>query len=252
MKALIFNSGIGKRMGELTRNRHKSMVPLSNGETILGRQVRILASRGIREFVITTGAFGEQLKEVCEDFRVNFSAEHEDALKFHFVENPKYQETNYIYSMYLAGEYLDDDFLMLHGDLVFDEGLVSMVLENERSSTCLINREKTLPEKDFKGRVVDGLLKEVSISIFDEDCFALQPLYKLARKDLLAWYGQVVKFVERGETHVYAENALNEILDEVKIYALSYAKHYIEEIDTAEDYERVKEEIEEFEAAKGA
>ena len=247
MKALIFNSGIGKRMGDLTQSRHKSMVSLGNGETILGRQVRIFADKGIREFVITTGAFGEQLKDVCENFRATQASD----LKFYFVENPKYQETNYIYSMYLAGEYLDDDFLMLHGDLVFNEDLVAMVLESERASTCLINREKTLPEKDFKGRVRDELLKEVSISIFDEDCFALQPLYKLARKDLMAWYRQVAKFVERGDTNVYAENALNEILDEVKIYALSYAKHYIEEIDTAEDYERVKREIDEFEAAKG-
>ena len=159
MKALIFNSGIGKRMGDLTQSRHKSMVSLGNGETILGRQVRILADKGIREFVITTGAFGEQLKDVCENFRATQASD----LKFYFVENPKYQETNYIYSMYLAGEYLDDDFLMLHGDLVFNEDLVAMVLESERASTCLINREKTLPEKDFKGRVRDELLKEVSI-----------------------------------------------------------------------------------------
>ena len=37
MKAVIFNSGLGKRMGDLTKNNHKSMVKLSNGETIFGR-----------------------------------------------------------------------------------------------------------------------------------------------------------------------------------------------------------------------
>ena len=44
-------------------------------------------------------------------------------MSFTFVENPIYDKTNYIYSMYLAREYLKDDILLLHGDLVFDKKL---------------------------------------------------------------------------------------------------------------------------------
>ena len=55
MKAVIFNSGLGKRMGDLTKNNHKSMVKLSNGETIFGRQIRILSECGITDFLITSG-----------------------------------------------------------------------------------------------------------------------------------------------------------------------------------------------------
>ena len=36
MKALIFNSGLGNRMGEFTRTHHKSMARLGNGEPITG------------------------------------------------------------------------------------------------------------------------------------------------------------------------------------------------------------------------
>ena len=53
MKALIFNSGIGKRMGEFTKTHHKSMTVLKNGETILERQLRILSTNGIKDFIIT-------------------------------------------------------------------------------------------------------------------------------------------------------------------------------------------------------
>lgn len=42
MKALIFNSGIGKRMGELTKHSPKCMVKLKNSETIFERQLRLL------------------------------------------------------------------------------------------------------------------------------------------------------------------------------------------------------------------
>ena len=67
MKAIIFNSGVGNRMGDFTRNNHKSMTLLKNGETIFHRQIRILSAEGIKDFVITTGKFEEQLKAVAEN-----------------------------------------------------------------------------------------------------------------------------------------------------------------------------------------
>ena len=62
MKALIFNSGLGNRMGEFTRENHKSMARLANGETIFGRQLRLLAAHGISDIVVTTGPHVAQLE----------------------------------------------------------------------------------------------------------------------------------------------------------------------------------------------
>lgn len=241
MKAIIFNSGIGKRMGEFTKTHHKSMAVLYNGETIFERQIRILSSCGIEDFVVTVGPFKEQLQQVSDKYR---------NLNFQFVNNPIYDQTNYIYSMYLARAYLDDDFLLLHGDLVFNEELIREMLEEKKYSLCLINEKKSLPLKDFKGRVQNGKLREVSISIFDSDCYAFQPLYRLQKLDLQRWSDQVVNFVQQGQTNVYAENALNTILGDMSIYAKSYEEHYIDEIDNLEDYERVNEEIKTFTKVK--
>ena len=58
MKAIIFNSGLGNRMGDLTKQFHKSMTRLSNGETIFHRQLRLLRDAGVRDFIITFWAFG--------------------------------------------------------------------------------------------------------------------------------------------------------------------------------------------------
>ena len=52
MKALIFNSGVGNRMGDFTRDNHKSMAVLANGETIFGRQLRLLAAAGITDNIV--------------------------------------------------------------------------------------------------------------------------------------------------------------------------------------------------------
>ena len=234
MKAVIFNSGLGKRMGDLTKNNHKSMVKLSNGETIFGRQIRILSECGITDFLITSGSFEEQLKEVASQF---------PDLNFTFVKNPIYDKTNYIYSMYLARQYFDDDVLMLHGDLVFDCKLIHDILIDERFNLATINHQKQLPEKDFKARVVDGKIVEVGINIFDDNCFAFQPCYKLSKENIQKWLANVSSFIERGIDNVYAENAFNEISDSIPIEEFSYEDYYIDEVDTPEDLQKVSQEI---------
>ncbi len=243
MKVVIFNSGIGKRMGDFTRNNHKSMARLQNGETIFERQLRILSECGIRDFIVTTGPFEEQIKGIA-------GQNHFSHLNFTFVKNPVYDKTNYIYSMYLARDCFDDDALVLHGDLVFNRGLVEALLAARRPDIALVNKQKPLPEKDFKVRVANDRLREVSIHIFDADCFAFQPLYKLSRKSLDAWMKRVSDFINAGNNGVYAENALNEISGKLNIEMFSYEGHYIDEVDTLEDLKRVAGEIREFDFAE--
>jgi len=234
MKAVIFNSGLGHRMGDETKTHHKSMTLLKDGETIFHRQIRLLSAEGVTDFLVTTGPFEEQLKGEAAQF---------PELNFTFVRNDIYDKTNYIYSMYLAREYMDDDLLFLHGDLVFNRKLVHDVLNCEDKNTGTVNYKKALPEKDFKGRVRDGKLLEVSIKIFDEDCYAFQPFYKMEKATAAAWIGKVVEFIHDGENKCYAENALNVIFPALNVRAFNYENYYIDEIDNMEDYARVSSDI---------
>ena len=237
MKALIFNSGIGKRMMELTANNPKSMVHLYNDETIFERQIRLLQEAGITEVVITTGPYPEMLKNICNKACYR---------NMHFVypHNEIFDASNYIYSMYKAREYLDDDILMMHGDLVFDRTLIPNLLKNPEPNTCLINKYKPLPEKDFKGRIIDNELREVGINIFDDNCYAFQPLYKLSKDVIKVWLDNVVNYVKNGNINVYAENAFNEVSRGLGIRPVSYHNHFIDEVDNKDDLARVNKEIE--------
>ena len=239
MKAVIFNSGYGKRMGEFTKTHHKSQAPLKNGETIYQRQLRLLMECGIKDFVITTGPHKEQLMDAAADERFK-------ELNFTFVENPIYDKTNYIYSMFLAKEHLDDDILLMHGDLVFDKKLLQDVIASPEKNLGMLNKQKALPEKDFKARVEDGKIVEVSINIFDENCFAFQPLYKLSKETLGKWLDRVSDFIAAGNDGVYAENALNEIARGLDIKPFGYEDYYVDEVDNLDDLERVSSDIRQF------
>ena len=111
MKALILNSGFGSRMGAITKEHPKCMTDLNDQETILSRQLQLLCNAGITEVVITTGYYNTVLEEYCAGLGL--------PLHYEFVNNPIYDQTNYIYSIYCAKEQLrDQDVLLLHGDLV--------------------------------------------------------------------------------------------------------------------------------------
>lgn len=251
MRALIFNSGLGSRLGELTADRPKCLVRLASGETILHRQLRVLSSCGIRDFVITTGPFAELVEREARGFEGR-------GCRFAFVRNERYAETNYLYSFWLArAELLGSDgadaqdepptcgdLLMLHGDLVFDAAYVRALVDAPAGSYGSVNRALPQPEKDFKARVIDGLVREVGVGIFDEDCFAFQGLYRLTPEALRTWLDEVGRFVARGETGVYAENAANEVFGQMDVRAFSYERHYVEEVDTPEDLARVSTGIE--------
>lgn len=230
MKALIFNSGTGSRMGKLTENRPKCLVKLPNGETILSRQLRILEGSGISEAVITTGKYTSEIKAEAEKCK---------SMSFTFVENPRYAETNYIYSMYLAAKYADDDILMLHGDLVFEKEAIRFMLSSQVKDLCMYEQASCLPAKDFKCMVEDNILRKVSVDIFGRNCYAFQPIYKLSRETFRLWTDRAGEYAAAGKTSVYAENALNELLPQLSITAVENHSGYIQEIDNEDDFLKV-------------
>lgn len=63
MKALILNSGMGSRMGVITKDHPKCMTEISVKNTILSRQLRMLSSFGIEEVVMTIGYYNKAIIE---------------------------------------------------------------------------------------------------------------------------------------------------------------------------------------------
>lgn len=234
MKALILNSGMGSRMGVLTSEHPKCMTEVSSRETILSRQLRQIAEAGIKEVVMTTGLFDSVLVNYCQSLEL--------PLHITFVRNPIYKETNYIYSIYCAREELrDEEILLMHGDLVFENSVLDAVLESEESCMA-VSSAMPLPEKDFKAVVRDGYIIKVGIEFFN-DAVAAQPLYKLKREDWKAWLGRIEKFCEAQNVRCYAENALNEISDCCRIRPLDVKDDLCAEVDDPGDLAVVTEKV---------
>lgn len=236
MKALILNSGLGSRMGELTKTHPKCMTEIAPGETIVSRQLKMLCKAGVTEVVMTTGVFEEVLREYCDGLGL--------PVKITYVRNPIPRETNYIYSIYCAREELEDEILLMHGDLVFEASVLDELMGSPVS--CMtVSSAVPLPEKDFKAVVVDGVVRKVGIEFF-ESAVAAQPLYHLRHEDWKLWIGKIIEFCENGNTKVYAENALNELDGAANIVPFDIGTRLCGEIDNPDDLHVVMRKLEEL------
>ena len=235
MKALILNSGMGSRMGDETKTHPKCMTQIQGNETIISRQLKQLVKLGIKDVVITTGYFDTVLVEYCRNLQL--------PLKYTFVKNEQYNSTNYIYSIYCAKDALwNEEILMMHGDLVFDDVCMEMCIKSEESC-MIVDSTLPLPEKDFKAVVQDERVKAVGISFF-ENAYTAQPLYKLNIDTWEKWMDSIISFCERQETSCYAENAFNAVSDTCKIIPLDVKGLFCTEIDTPEDWDAVRKRLE--------
>ena len=234
MKALLLNSGLGHRMGVITKEHPKCMTEISAHNTILSRQLRQLVSFGIKEVVMTTGYYDKVLIDYCDALHL--------PLHITFVNNPIYDQTNYIYSIYCAKEYLkDDDIILMHGDLVFENLVMEAVIESPVSCMA-VSSTLPLPEKDFKAVIKDGRIDKVGIEFFD-NAMAAQPLYKILKNDWLVWLNNIERFCENDNRKCYAENAFNEVSEQCNIYPCDVKDMLCAEIDTPEDLDIVSKKL---------
>ena len=237
MKALILNSGMGTRMGHITSEQPKCMTKISDKDTILSRQLRQLVEYGIEDVVITTGYFDEILIKYCMSLGL--------PLKFTFVKNEKYSETNYIYSIYCAKEHLDDDLVLMHGDLVFDNQVLEQLLNSEKSCMA-VSSTQPIPAKDFKAVIKEGKINSIGIEFF-QNVVAAQPFYKLYHDDWKQWLDTIAEFCESDNVKCYAENAYNAISDKCSILPMDVKNLLCSEVDCEEDLTIVSGKVKELE-----
>lgn len=231
MKCIILNSGMGTRLGNLTKNNPKSLVKLNENNTIFSNAIKILRKFKIDEYIITTGYLENILKEYV---KTNFPN-----LNFTFIHNPYYNKTNYIKSIDLIPK-LYEDIILLHGDLIFSENTANKIISSKNTGV-IIDSTIPLPEDDFKAKIVNNEVKYISTKYFENDAVACQPFYKITPKDWMLWKDKINKYCQNNKTDVYAENALNELTDKIHITPIDIKGDLCMEIDTPKDLQKAKE-----------
>lgn len=139
MKALVLAAGQGVRMGPLTENRPKPMLPVA-GMPFLEHTIISLKEAGVTDIAILTGYHGNEIKD-------HFQAGSDLGVNITYLVQPQRLGTAHAVSM--AKKLMDSPFLCINGDVIVSTSLlVDLLKKFEKTSSNIM----TLIEVDDASR----------------------------------------------------------------------------------------------------
>ena len=178
MQAIILAAGMGKRLGELTQGNTKCMIRVG-GETLIERVLRQLDALHLSRIIIVIGYKGAELQEYLANVSVQ--------TPIVFVENPIYDKTNNIYSLYLAKDYMrEQDTLLLESDIILEDAVLRKLVKHPYPDLALVDKyeswmdgtvvtideenriQRFIPNSQFRYEEIPDYYKTVNIYKFSQ------------------------------------------------------------------------------------
>ena len=235
MQAIILAAGMGKRLGEYTKNNTKCMVPV-NGVPLIDRVLNQLSSLKLSRVVIVVGYEGQKL--------IDYIGNEYNGLKIEYIFNSIYDKTNNIYSLALAKDKMqEDDTLLLESDLIFDDRLFSLVVDNPCPNLALVAKyeawmDGTMVQIDDERNIVNFVPKEAFRHEQADSYYKTVNIYKLSKEFSANRYVPFLEaYMKAIGNNEYYENVLRilSFLDCKDLKALPITDEKWYEIDDKQD-----------------
>ena len=235
MQAIILAAGMGKRLGEYTKNNTKCMVPV-NGTRLIDRLLGQLSKLHLNRVVIVIGYEGKKLKDYLGDSY--------QGLKIEYVDNPVYDKTNNIYSLFLAREkMIEDETILVESDLIFQDGMFDLLVNNPYPNLALVAKyeswmDGTMVKIDEDNNIINFITKEAFNYNDINNYYKTVNIYKLSSEFSRNKYVPFLEAYSKAMgNNEYYENVMRIIafLDSHDLKALPITNEKWYEIDDKQD-----------------
>ena len=161
MKGLVLAAGPGRRLHPLTEALPKTLLPLSDGHTILDLALANLSAAGLEDVIVVTGFAAERVEERAAEL------ERRHGVRLQLLFNERAEEWNNAYSLWLAREAFADGVLLVNGDTVHPPSVEQTLLAARGPGLLLaVDREKPLGAEEMKILLSErGTLQRISKEI---------------------------------------------------------------------------------------
>lgn len=122
LKAIILAAGEGTRLRPYTLDRPKCLVEV-DGHSLLDRQLAVLATEAVHPIILIGGYRVEMLKRPGIELRTN----------------PRYAETNMVWTLFCAEDDLEGDVLLSYGDIVYSREILQALLKSKADIAVAID-----------------------------------------------------------------------------------------------------------------
>ena len=236
MQAIILAAGMGRRLGDYTKDNTKCMVPV-NGVRLIDRLLGQLAKQDLQRVIIVVGYKGEELRKYIGN-------RYDDQIKIEFAENPVYDKTNNIYSLAIVKDKLqEDDTLLIESDLIFSDNMIPMIVNHPCPNLALVAKyetwmDGTMVRLDDEQNIVNFISKDAFDYNDVDSYYKTVNIYKLSKQfsqqKYVPFLDAYTKAVGNNE---YYENVLRiiSLLNNHEMKALPIGQEKWYEIDDKQD-----------------
>ncbi len=225
--ALLLAAGTGSRLSPLTDMTPKCLVHV-NEFTILERLVRSLQDHGFKRLVVVVGYLADSVRE--------YLGTRAGGMEISYITSPLYKTTNNIYSLWLARNVINEPFLLIESDLVFDTQMLEGMLVSDRIAVGKIR-----PWMNGTTVTVNGLNEvdafHCGISKLDTSHFKTVNIYSLSKATWALVCKKLDYYISNNRVNGYYETVFADMVDDG---SLTFSPVYFDsslwyEIDTLED-----------------
>ncbi len=163
MIGMVLAAGAGRRLGEDTRDLPKTLLPVDGDRTILDIALANLRTAGIEKAVVVTGFAADRI----EERRDKLAKTHDIEVELCF--NPKAEEWNNAYSLWVAREYFAEGVLLVNGDTVHPASVEQALIDARGAGEIVIALDdvKQLGAEEMKVHLTpEGLLDKINKSLY--------------------------------------------------------------------------------------
>lgn len=235
MKAVILAAGRGSRLLPLTENLPKCLLPVA-GTTVLSLQLDTLERAGVDEAIVITGFMARSVEAEV--------AGRSGSMRVRTLFNPFFQVADNLASCWMARDHMDQDFLLINGDTLFEQSLAEQVIQSPANNIQVtIDKKPEYDSDDMKVSLAGVKLTAIGKTLgsdvthgesigflrFMQDGPALfvEKLHQMMRTGdgVKAWFLSAIDALAKADADVATYS----------IEGLAWA-----ELDTMEDYSAIK------------
>ena len=123
-KVILLVAGEGKRLRPYTLDRPKCMVEIE-GVSLIDRQLAVLKAEGLADIVMIGGYKADMLKREGIKLKIN----------------PRYYETNMVWTLFSAEEELEGDVVVSYGDIVYSREILQALLKSKADIAVAVDKD---------------------------------------------------------------------------------------------------------------
>lgn len=230
MKVIILSAGIGSRLSPLTKTVPKSMLLIDDNTTVLERTIKMINNLLETEIVIVTGFCNKQIETLASKY---------DNCKT--IYNPFYRVTNSIASLWFAREYMNEDVIIINGDVIVEIELFKYMLSIKNKSFVLYD-SSIGSEADYKVLEKNGQIIVMSKEL-TEPSGEYVGITSLQQKDAVQLMKKIETMISNEQYCEWYETAIVDMIftENFEIKAVDVSKYNWTEIDNINDLIKAKE-----------